>query len=83
MKQMEIRKNSTDVYTRFFNFSRTQLEEQKKTANKLGRLFKPKQVIVNGVAKVYTDIVLDKNNVRYTDAYVVTSGDIRGMKFTS
>lgn len=80
---MEIRKNSTDVYTRFFIFSRTQLEEQKKTANKLGRLFKPKQVIVNGVAKVYTDIVLDKNNVRYTDAYVVTSGDIRGMKFTS
>lgn len=79
---MEIRKNSTDVYTRFFIFSRTQMEEQKATAAKLGRLFKPKQVIVNGVAKIYTDIVLDKNSVRQTDAYVVTSGDIRGIKFT-
>lgn len=80
---MEIRKNSTDVYMRYFIFSRTQMEEQKTAASKLGRLFKPKQVIVNGVAKIYTDIVIDKNNVRYTDAYAVTYGDIRGIKFTS
>ena len=79
---MEIRRNASEIYTRYFIFSRIQMEEQKQTATRLGRLFKPKQVIVNGVAKIYTDIVLDKNNVRYTDAYVVTYGDIRGIKFT-
>ena len=79
---MEIRRNASELYTRYFIFSRTQMEEQKQTATRLGRLFKPKQVIVNGVTKIYTDIVSDNNNVRYTNAYIVTYSDISDITFT-
>lgn len=77
-----IKRNAYDIYSRYFIFSRTQLEEQKNIANKFGKIYKPKEVIVNGVSKIYTDIVLSKDSIRYTDAYVVIYGDIRTIKFT-
>lgn len=39
-------------------------------------------VIIKGVPKMYTDIVANPDNVRFNDAKILTSGDIRTIKYT-
>lgn len=71
-----------DIYTRVFVFSQEQMNEQKRTEEKLGKRYTPKQVIVNGSPRIYTDILLDKTSIRYTDTRIVVVGDIRSLKYT-
>ena len=75
--------NDSSIYTRCFVFSQTQRQQILDIATKMGTS-QPKvgKVVVNGVYREYTEIVRDMTQCRYTDAILVTKGDIREMKFT-
>ena len=69
------------LYERYFVYSAEQKDELIKslvvgTRPKLGT------VIVNGVAKEYTDILIDMSKARFSDTTLVIKGDIRKLKFT-
>lgn len=72
------------IYERCFVYSPTQKDELVRIESK-DRVdkFKLGTVIVNGVAKNYTEIVTDMSKVKYPDATLVIKGDIRRIKFTS
>lgn len=69
-----------DINFRIFIFSQ---EQRKRKIAIEGRHAKFGTVIVNGAAKPYTEIVRNMAQVQDSDAKVLTSGDIRRIKFTS
>jgi len=73
---------SNDLYNRFFVFSQQQMDLRISIEKKTGKNPKFGTVIVNGTPKVYTDIVASMNQVRFADSIIVTSGDIRKIKYT-
>lgn len=75
---------SDNIYTRYFVFSKTQMENLIEIQKKRGGIA-PKfgQVMVRGVARIYTDIVTSPNNTKFADSIVITSGDIRTIKYTT
>ncbi len=75
--------SSNNIYFRYFVFSETQMNNAKKIANTRGDM-SPEfgKVFVHGTAKTYTDIVASINNLRYSDSKIITSGDIRNIKYT-
>jgi hypothetical protein len=73
---------ATDIYLRYFMYSREQLELKKTVASKRGKTYVPGTVIVNGSAKQFTEMVTDPVNVNFSDAMLVTSGDMRKIKYT-
>lgn len=66
---------------KFFIFSLTQFKMRKDVEARLGREYKPGEVLVNGVYKQYTEIVNDPKEARYPDAIIIASGDIRYIKY--
>lgn len=66
---------------KYFMFSVSQMNLRKEVESKLGKTYTPGSVLVNGVYKQYTEIVDDPKKSRYPDAIVVTSGDIRFIKY--
>lgn len=72
-----------NIYTRYFVFSNTQMQRMIDLQKQRGGIA-PKfgTVLVNGVPKVYTDIVVSTSKLRYADSKIVTSGDIRTIKYT-
>ena len=77
-------KSYNSIYERCFVFSRTQRDELIKTENAITktRKFKLGTVVVNGVAKEYTEMITDMSRARYPDAILVAKGDIRKISFT-
>ena len=73
---------TTDIYYRYFVFSRTQMEDIKSREDKLGRIPRFGKVIVNGVSKEYTDILTDMKKAVYPDTIKITEGDIRKLVYT-
>ena len=71
-----------DIYYRYFVFSRTQMEALKERYNKLGKEIEFGKVVVGGVKKEYTDILLDMNQAKYSDSIKVAEGDIRHIIYT-
>ena len=73
----------SNIYERCFVFSREQMDNKIKIETSNGGK-KPKfgTVIVNGIPKTYTDIVLSMDKVRFSDANLLVRGDIRTVKFT-
>jgi hypothetical protein len=72
-----------DLYKRYFVFSQKQYDMRMEVENKkLGQKPKFGTVVVNGSPKVFTEIVRDMNNCKFSDAIVLTSGDIRKIKYT-
>lgn len=69
------------LYERYFVYSQDQKNE---LFNVLKSAKRPKlgTVVVNGVAKEYTDIIVDMKKARFADTILVAKGDIRKMKFT-
>lgn len=66
---------------KYFLYSLIQLNFRKQTELKLGRKFKPGQVIVNGKKLPFTELSsTDKS--RYSDAMVVAQGETSNMKYT-
>ena len=70
-----------DIYYRYFVFSRTQLEDIKRREEKLGRYATIGKVIVDGIAKEYTDIILNMESAKYPDSIIITEGDIRKITY--
>ena len=73
---------TTDIYYRYFVFSRTQMEDIKRREDKLGRVPRFGKVIVNGVSKEYTDILTDMKKAVYPDTIKITEGNIRKLVYT-
>ena len=71
-----------DLYYRYFIFSQEQKNMRLKVEANLGKQIKFGTVVVNGVKKEYTDIVIDPNKSKFSDAVIVTHGDIRKIKYT-
>lgn len=70
-----------DIYYRYFVFSRTQLEDIKRREEKLGRYATIGKVIVDGISKEYTDIILNMESAKYADSIIITEGDIRKITY--
>lgn len=66
---------------KFFIFSLTQFKIRKDVEARLGREYKPGEVLVNGIYKQYTEIVNDPKEARFPDAVIIASGDIRFIKY--
>lgn len=74
---------STNIYHRYFIFSKQQMDTMIDIQKKRGGVAPVfGKVIIKGVPKMYTDIVADPNNIRYSDAKILVSGDIRTIKYT-
>lgn len=61
--------------TKYFMFSSEQMKVRKEADKKIGKTYKPGQVLVNGHYRQYTEIVSDPANATYPDAILVASGD--------
>lgn len=72
-----------DDYFRYFMYSQNQAKLKREIAEKLGRRLELGTVIVKGEQKLFTEIVINPDNIRYSDAQIVASGDIRTMKYTN
>ena len=70
-------------YMRYFIYSPSQMKIRRDIERKLGRNLVLGTVIVKGEQKQYTEIVSDLQNVRYSDAEIVTYGDIREIVYTN
>lgn len=77
---------NNDLYTRYFMFSYEHYRNTIELEKKIGNMnYKFGKVIVSGNYKKYTFITRDPETYssRYPDARIVTSGDIRKIKYTS
>lgn len=74
---------AVDIYKRYFIYSRQQQEDKMNIDRKMGRNSKFGTVLVNGVAKTYTDIVTDMSKCKFSDSILICSGDIRKIKFVA
>jgi hypothetical protein len=72
---------SSDKYA-YFIFSKEQMDMKRALAKKRGKNLSLGSVIVNGIAKQYTDIVEDPSNTRYVDSVLVTKGYLKDIKYT-
>lgn len=70
------------IYYRYFVFSRTQMEVLKDRYERLGKDIEFGKVIVGGIKKEYTDILLDMSQAKYSDSIKVAEGDIRRIIYT-
>lgn len=68
----------TDIYYRIFIFSKEQMDKKIKIEGKNAKFGK---VIVNGSSKIYTEIVTKLTRNLPSDHQIVTSGDIRKIKY--
>ena len=66
---------------KYFIFSVEQLRLMKETDLKIGKIFTPGKVLVNGSYSNYTEILDDPKKSRFSDAKVVASGDLSKMKY--
>jgi hypothetical protein len=58
------------------------MEAMKERSTKLGRDIEFGKVVVGGVKKEYTDILLDMSQAKYPDSIKVAEGDIRRIVYT-
>lgn len=65
----------------YFIFSSEQMRLRKAADAKIGKVYKPGLVLVNGKYKQYTEIVNSPNKATYSDGIVVASGEKSKMKY--
>lgn len=70
-----------DTYV-YFLYSETQEKERNTIENKLGRVFVPGVVVINGQRNYFTELSR-KNTNRYADTKVVAEGWRSKMTFTN
>lgn len=69
---------AVDIYNRIFIFSKEQMETKKAVEGKNAKFG---TVIVRGSSKLYTSIVTRITSSLPSDYQIVTSGDIRKIKY--
>lgn len=73
-------KISEDTYV-YFVYSATQYDKQKEISEKLGKPFEKKYVITQGKAKLYTDIVTNLDNCKFSDSITINQGILKDIKY--
>lgn len=73
----------SNIYKRYFVFSKEQMDKIKSINAKMSKRITFGTVVVNGSAKIYTDIVTNMDKCKYADSILVTEGDIRRIKYTN
>lgn len=73
---------STKNYMRYFIYSAEQMKLRRTIENRLGRDLVLGTVMVKGESKQYTEMVEDLSTIRYSDAEIVTYGDLRELVYT-
>ena len=68
----------TDIYERIFIFSKEQMDRKKQIEGKNAKFG---TVTVNGVSKIYTAIIRRITPNLPSDYQIITSGDIRKIKY--
>lgn len=69
---------------RYFWYSKSQLDFRRERERKLGRQFKVGHVFAGGARRPFTEITSTPNPpARYSDARLVTSGDVANITYTS
>lgn len=71
-----------DINYRYFYYSPTAAEKIKSIEKGMSTDFSLPWVIVNGVRKYYTEIVISPDRVRFKDSIKVAEGDMRRMSFS-
>lgn len=66
---------------RYFLYSREQLNFRRAIEDKMGNVYTPGSVVVGGVKKPFTEISTTPTSKRYSDANVVTSGEIDNIVY--
>ena len=69
---------AVDIYNRIFIFSKEQMKRKKEIEGKNAKFG---TVVVKGSNKVYTEIVRSINSNLPSDYEIITSGDIRRIKY--
>ena len=69
---------AVDIYNRIFIFSKEQMKRKKEIEGKNAKFG---TVIVKGSSKIYTEIVRSINPSLPSDYEIITSGDIRKIKY--
>lgn len=69
---------AVDMYNRIFIFSKEQMKRKKEIEGKNAKFG---TVVVKGSSKVYTEIVRNINSNLPSDYEIITSGDIRRIKY--
>lgn len=67
---------------KYFFFSNKQLSFFRDQEAKMGKVFKPGQVIVKGSTKPFTEMTSNDTLSRFPDAKLVISGETDDLKFT-
>lgn len=67
---------------RYFLYSRAQHSLREETDLKLGKTFKPGEVLVNGNWKQYTQISPSPSN-QFSDSVIVAKGYLNEMRYTN
>lgn len=67
-----------DIYNRIFIFSKQQMDKKKSIEGKNAKFG---TVVVKGSSKVYTDIIRKITPNLPSDYEIITSGDIRKIKY--
>lgn len=67
---------------KYFLYSAEQLKEKQEVLAKVGKLFTPGTVVVNGTRKNYTQLSDTPNLPRFIDTVIVAEGDITNITYT-
>lgn len=76
-------KTNMSIYNRIWIYSATEEEYLRNSHKGLSsKKFKLGIVVVNGIPKNYTSIIKNMDNIKFSDSTVITTGDIRKVKYT-
>ena len=67
---------------KYFIFSATQLRERSEIEKRIGKTFKPGEVVVGARKQQFTE-VNSTGNSRYSDAKIVAEGEEKNIKYKS
>lgn len=64
-----------------FYFSKDQFNMKKEIQSKLNRVYKPKEVLVNGSFEPFTQKIIAGHEPNFSDSILITTGTISNLKF--
>lgn len=74
---------SSNSYFRYWLYSSSQMEFQKRMEENMGKRYKVGTVIYQGKRRNYTELSTSPTSSQYSDAKIVAQGDMRTIKYTT
>ena len=72
-----------DMYYRYFVYSAEQKKLNEEIFKKANKSYQPGSILIRGKHRLFTDILLDMKQSKYSDSQIVAQGDIRSFTFTN